>query len=194
MGDGSGAHQRRITGLCISPSLSLLFSPFSPFSLLLSLRSRKKEVRRMEKIDPAIVLLVEDDPGDQKLVKVSLKKQRLANELHIVSSGEEALDFLYQRGKFDGGVPRPDLIFLDLNMPGMGGKGFLRRMKEDENLRKIPVVILTTSDSEQDIIDSYDLHASGYVKKPIDLNEFTDVMKEVGEYWFMICKLPPKEG
>jgi len=148
----------------------------------------------MEKIDPAIVLLVEDDPGDQKLVKVSLKKQRIANELYIVSSGEEALDFLCQRGKYDCGAPRPDLILLDLNMPGMGGKGLLRLMKEDENLRKIPVVILTTSDSEQDIIDSYDLHASGYVKKPVDLNEFKGVMKEVGEYWFMICKLPPKEG
>jgi CheY-like chemotaxis protein len=147
----------------------------------------------MEKIEPAIVLLVEDDPGDQKLVKVSLKKQRIANELYIVSSGEEALDFLHQRGKYDGGAPRPDLILLDLNMPGMGGKGLLRLMKEDENLRKIPVVILTTSDSEQDIIDSYDLHASGYVKKPVDLNEFKGVMKEVGEYWFMICKLPPKE-
>lgn len=148
----------------------------------------------MEKIEPVSVLLVEDDPGDQKLVKVSLKKQRIANELYIVSSGEEALDFLCQRGKYDGGAPRPDLVLLDLNMPGMGGKGLLRLMKEDENLRKIPVVILTTSDSEQDIIDSYDLHASGYVKKPVDLNEFKGVMKEVGEYWFMICKLPPKEG
>ena len=147
----------------------------------------------MEKIDPAIILLVEDDPGDQKLVKVSLKKQRLANELHIVDSGEEALDFLYQRGKYNGGTLRPDLILLDLNMPGMGGKEFLRRIKEDDDLRKIPVVILTTSDSEQDIIDSYRLHASGYVKKPVDLNEFKGVMKEIGEYWFMICKLPPKE-
>ena len=147
----------------------------------------------MEKIEPAIVLLVEDDPGDQKLVKVSLKKQRIANELYIVSSGEEALDFLYQRGKYDGAVPRPDLIFLDLNMPGIGGKGFLHQIKKDENLKRIPVVILTTSDSDQDIIDSYNLQASGYVKKPVDMEEFKKVMKEIGEYWFMICKLPPKE-
>ena len=147
----------------------------------------------MRRIDPAIVLLVEDDPGDQKLVKISLKRQRIANELHIVSSGEEALDFLYQRGKYNGGTPRPDLILLDLNMPGMGGKEFLKRLKKDEDLKKIPVVILTTSDSERDIIDSYHLQASGYVKKPVDLEDFKNVMKEIGEYWFVMCKLPPKE-
>lgn len=149
----------------------------------------------MRRIDPAIILLVEDDPGDQKLVKISLKRQRIANELHIVSSGEEALDFLYQRGKYkyNGGTPRPDLILLDLNMPGMGGKEFLRRIKKDEDLKKIPVVILTTSDSERDIIDSYHLQASGYVKKPVDLEDFKNVMKEIGEYWFVMCKLPPRE-
>ncbi|NQE45139.1 putative methanogenesis regulatory protein FilR2 [ANME-1 cluster archaeon GoMg2] len=147
----------------------------------------------MKKLDPVAVLLVEDDPGDQKLVKVSLKKQRIANELYIVSSGEEGLDFLYQRDKCSSGVPRPDLILLDLNMPGMGGKEFLRRMKEDEDLKTIPVVILTTSDSDQDILDSYNLHACGYVKKPVDMEEFRDVIKEIGEYWFVICKLPPKE-
>jgi CheY-like chemotaxis protein len=146
----------------------------------------------MEELKPAIILLVEDDPGDQKLVKVSLQKQRIANELHVVGSGEEALDFLYQRGKYQGGAPRPDLILLDLNMPGMGGKEFLRLIKEDEELKTNPVVILTTSDSEQDIIDSYSLQASGYVKKPVDLNEFKEVMKQIGEYWFVICRLPPK--
>jgi CheY-like chemotaxis protein len=146
----------------------------------------------MEELKPAIILLVEDDLGDQKLVKVSLQKQRIANELHVVGSGEEALDFLYQRGKYHEGAPRPDLILLDLNMPGMGGKEFLRVIKEDESLKTNPVVILTTSDSEQDIIDSYNLQASGYVKKPVDLNEFKEVMKQIGEYWFIICKLPPK--
>ena len=147
----------------------------------------------MKNLEAVVVLLVEDDPGDQKLVKVSFKKQRIANELHIVSSGEEALDFLYQRDKYSSGVPRPDLILLDLNMPGMGGKEFLRRMKEDEDLKTIPVVILTTSDSDQDILDSYNLQASGYVKKPVDMEEFRDAIKEIGEYWFVICKLPPKE-
>ncbi len=147
----------------------------------------------MERINPVVILLVEDDPGDQKLVKVSLKRQRIANELHVVSSGEEALDFLHRRGKYSAGVPRPDLILLDLNMPGMGGKEFLRRIKSEPSLKTIPVVILTTSDSEEDIIDSYHLQAAGYVKKPVDLENFKHVMNEVGEYWFVICKLPKKE-
>ncbi len=146
----------------------------------------------MRRIDPVRILLVEDDPGDQKLVKVSLKRQRIANELYIVSSGEEALDFLYQRGEYSD-KPRPDLILLDLNMPGMGGKEFLRRIKADESLQTIPVVILTTSDAEEDIIESYHLHASGYVKKPVNIEDFKRVMDEIGEYWFVICKLPPKD-
>ncbi|MBW1677533.1 MAG: response regulator [Deltaproteobacteria bacterium] len=146
----------------------------------------------MKEIEPATVLLVEDDPGDQKLIRVSLNEQRVANELHIVSSGEEALDFLYERGKYCNGTRRPDLILLDLNMPGMGGKEFLTRIKKDEDFKKIPVIVLTTSDSEQDIIDSYNLYASGYVKKPGGLVQFKKVAKEIGEYWFVTCKLPPR--
>ncbi len=146
----------------------------------------------MEELKPATILLVEDDLGDQKLVKVSLKTQKIANKLHVVKSGEEAFDFLYQRGDYNDGTPRPDLILLDLKMPGMGGKEFLRRVKEDEDLRKTPVIILTSSDSEKDILDSYNLQASGYVKKPVDLGGFKDVMKEINEYWFVICKLLPK--
>ncbi len=147
----------------------------------------------MEKIKPATILLVEDDPGDQKLIKVSLKNQKIANELHIVGSGEEAMEFLYHRGKYSDGMPFPDLILLDLKMPGMGGKEFLRRIKQDERMKKIPVVILTSSDSEKDILDSYNLQASGYVKKPVELEDFKRVVKEINEYWFIICKLPPKE-
>lgn len=147
----------------------------------------------MEKIRPATVLLVEDDPGDQKLIKVSLKSQRIANELHIVGSGEEAMDFLYHRGNYSAETPFPDLILLDLKMPGMGGKEFLRRIKQDEKMKKIQVVILTSSDSEKDILDSYNLQASGYVKKPVELEDFKRVMKEIEAYWFIICKLPPKD-
>ncbi len=147
----------------------------------------------MNKLEPPTILLVEDDPGDQKLIRVSLNEQSVANELHIVSSGEEALDFLYQRGKYCNGTCRPDLILLDLNMPGMGGKEFLTRIKNAEDLKRIPVIILTTSDSEQDIIHSYNLFASGYVKKPGDLVQFKKVAKEIGEYWFEICKLPARE-
>ncbi len=147
----------------------------------------------MEEIKPATILLVEDDPGDQKLIKVSLKNQKIANKLYIVGTGEEAMAFLYHRGKYSGRVPFPDLILLDLKMPGMGGKEFLRRIKQDERMKKIPVVILTSSDSDKDILDSYKLQASGYIKKPVELEDFKRVVKEINEYWFVICKLPPKE-
>ena len=147
----------------------------------------------MEKIRPATILLVEDDPGDQKLIKVSLKNQKIANELYIVGSGEEAMEFLYHRGNYSAETPLPDLILLDLKMPGMGGKEFLRRIKQDEKMKKIQVVILTSSDSEKDILDSYNLQASGYVKKPVELEDFKRVVKEIEAYWFIICKLPPKE-
>ena len=148
----------------------------------------------MEKIKPATILLVEDDPGDQKLITVSLRNQKLGNEVRIAGSGEEAMDFLYQRGKYSHETSRPDLILLDLNMPGMGGKEFLRRIKEDEKMKTIPVIILTSSDSDDDIIDTYNLHASGYVKKPVKLEDFKRVMKQINEYWFVICRLPPREG
>jgi len=146
----------------------------------------------MIRLEPVTILLVEDDPADQKLIKKSLVNQRIANDLKGVSSGEEAMDFLHHRGKYDGGAPRPDLILLDLNMPGMGGKEFLRQVKADENLKQLPVIILTTSESEKDILDSYNLQASGYVNKPISLDDFKTVMERIEEYWFMLCKRPPK--
>lgn len=142
----------------------------------------------MQQTESATILLVEDDPMDQKVVKVSLNKQQIDTELHIADSGEDALDFLS-----DEKTPEPDLILLDLRMPGMGGKEFLRRIKEDDQLKKIPVVILTTSDSEQDIQDCYALQAGGYVKKPIDLAELTEVLEEICKYWFTVCKRPLKE-
>lgn len=147
----------------------------------------------MENIKPATILLVEDDPGDQKLITLSLRNQKLGNEVHIACSGEEAMEFLYRRGKYSDEMPRPDLILLDLNMPGMGGKEFLRQIKEDESMKMIPVVILTSSDSEADIIETYNLHASGYVKKPVKLEDFKRVVKGINEYWFVLCRLPPRE-
>lgn len=146
----------------------------------------------MNKLVPVNILLVEDDPGDQKLVKISLKDNRIANDLHIVNNGKDALDYLYHRGDYSDGTPRPDLILLDLNMPGMNGKEFLKQIKSDENLKAIPVVILTSSGAEKDILQGYNLQASGYVKKPPDLMEFKEVIKRIGEYWFVICKRPPK--
>ena len=148
----------------------------------------------MEKIKPATILLVEDDPGDQKLITVSLKNQKIGNKVYTADSGEEAMDFLYQRGKYSHGTSRPDLILLDLNMPGMGGKEFLRQIKEDEKMKSIPAIILTSSDSDDDIIDTYNLHASGYVKKPVKLEDFKRVVKQINEYWFVLCRLPPREG
>ena len=147
----------------------------------------------MEELAPLVILLVEDDIADQKLIKTSLRSEKIANELYSVQTGEEGLDFLYRRGNYSNGTPRPDLILLDLNMPGMGGKEFLRRVKEDEEVKEIPVVILTTSDAERDIIDSYKLQASGYVHKPVTLEEFKEGMKKLKEYWFVLCKRVPKE-
>jgi len=146
----------------------------------------------MEELAPLGILLVEDDLADQKLIKISLRNEKIANDLYTVQTGEEGIDFLYHRGNYSDGTPQPDLILLDLNMPGMGGKEFLRRIKEDERLKQIPVVILTTSEAEKDIIDSYKLQASGYVHKPVTLEEFKGAMKKLEEYWFLLCKLVPK--
>ena len=142
---------------------------------------------------PTNILLVEDDPADQKLIKTSLRDQKVANDLYAVSSGEEGLDFLYGRGDYQGKKIRPDLVLLDLNMPGMGGKEFLKKVKADENLKYIPVVILTTSSEERDIIESYKLQASGYVNKPVSLDEFKDVIRQIKEYWFILCKRLPED-
>ena len=147
----------------------------------------------MQELAPLVILLVEDDLADQKLIKTSLRSEKIANELYSVQTGEEGLDFLYRRGNYSNGTPRPDLILLDLNMPGMGGKEFLRQVKEEEGLKQIPVVILTTSEAEKDIIDSYKLQASGYVHKPVTLDEFKEGMKKLKEYWFVLCKRVPKE-
>lgn len=142
----------------------------------------------MDNLIPVSILLVEDDLGDQKLIKNSMLEQKMSNQLHIVSCGEEALEYLSQSKNGNTETPWPDLILLDLNMPGMGGKEFLKRIKGNEDFNMIPVVILTTSDSEQDILESYKLQAAGYVRKPVLLEAFCDVAKEINEYWFTLCK------
>jgi CheY-like chemotaxis protein len=147
----------------------------------------------MKGLAPLVILLVEDDLADQKLIRTSLRSEKLANDLYSVQTGEEGMDFLYHRGNYSNGTPQPDLILLDLNMPGMGGKEFLRQIKQEEQLKQIPVVILTTSDAERDIIDSYKLQASGYVHKPVTLEEFKEGMKKLKEYWFVLCKRVPRE-
>ncbi len=147
----------------------------------------------MEELAPLVILLVEDDLADQKLIKISLRNEKIANDLYTVQTGEEGLDFLYRRENYSNGTPQPDLILLDLNMPGMGGKEFLRRIKAEEKLKQIPVVILTTSEADKDILDSYKLQASGYVHKPVTLEEFKEAMKKLKEYWFVLCKRVPKQ-
>ena len=144
----------------------------------------------MDNLTPVNILLVEDDPADQKLVKMSFTEQKVANDLHIVDSAHEALDYLRQRHENDNGALQPDLILLDLNLPGMSGKEFLKEVKSDDKLKSIPVVILTTSSSESDILDSYNLQASGYVNKPVDIGEFQEVIKQIEMYWFVVCKRP----
>ena len=145
----------------------------------------------MEELKQITMLLVEDDPADQKLIKMSLLNHKIANYISVAESGEEALDYLSHSKAGDSEYPMPSLILLDLNMPGMGGKEFLRRVKKDDTLGVIPVVVLTSSDFEEDILDSYKLHASGYIKKPVGLQDLHDMVRKLGEYWFVICKQVP---
>jgi CheY-like chemotaxis protein len=134
------------------------------------------------------ILLVEDDLGDQKLIRMSLKEQRITNMPVVTSSAEEALCYLKKNNATDSKDAMPDLILLDLNMPGMGGKEFLRQIKADPQFEAIPVVILTTSDSDKDILESFRLQAAGYVKKPVSLSDFQEVMQTLTDYWFTICR------
>ena len=142
----------------------------------------------MEDLRPVTILLVEDDAGEQKLIKKSLLDQQIAIEVFVAESGEDALEYLSRSKAGDDGCPKPNLVLLDLNMPGMGGREFLRRIKADEKLDTIPVVILTISDSDQDVIESYKLYASGYVKKPVNPKELKEVIRKLEEYWFAICE------
>ena len=131
-----------------------------------------------------VVLLVEDDPGDQKLVKNALTNQEMPNELHITGSGEEALEYLRGSRNLDAQCPRPNLILLDLNMPGMGGKEFLKLIKADSDLCGIPVVILTVSDAQIDIQQCYELNAAGYVQKSASAAELQETISKLAKYWF----------
>jgi two-component system, chemotaxis family, response regulator Rcp1 len=136
------------------------------------------------------ILLVEDNAGDVRLTREALKEGKVLNTLQVVGDGIEALDFLRHKGRY-ANSPHPDIILLDLNLPRKDGREVLAEIKTDPNLRRIPVVILTTSKAEEDIIRSYDLHANCYITKPVDLDQFFTVVKSVEEFWFTIVKLPP---
>ncbi len=135
------------------------------------------------------VLLIEDNPIDVMVTKEAFDKGRLRNHLHAVYDGVEALDFLRRTGSYSN-APRPDLIMLDLNLPKKDGREVLAEIKKDPALRRIPVVILTTSKAEEDIVNSYELHANCFITKPIDLDKFVKVVQSIEEFWFSIVKLP----
>ncbi|SEG98909.1 Response regulator receiver domain-containing protein [Nonomuraea solani] len=138
---------------------------------------------------PIEVLLVEDDQGDILLTKEAFDLNKVRNRLHIVNDGEQAMAFL-QREEGFADAPRPDLILLDLNLPRMGGMEVLREVKADATLRTIPVVILTTSEAEEDILHSYRLHANAYVSKPVDFEQFIRVVRQIDDFFVTVVKLP----
>jgi two-component system, chemotaxis family, response regulator Rcp1 len=138
---------------------------------------------------PIEILLVEDSPGDVRLTKEALRDAKVRNNLHVASDGMEATDFLKRQGKH-ASAPHPDLILLDLNLPKKGGWQVLEEIKADPRLKSIPVVILTTSGAEEDILRSYQHHANCYITKPVDLDQFLKVVKTIDNFWLTIVKLP----
>ncbi len=136
------------------------------------------------------ILSVEDNPGDVRLIQEALRNGKVGNGLRVVKDGVEALMFLHRKGKF-ANVPRPDLILLDLNLPKKGGREVLAEIKADKQLRHIPVVILSTSQADEDILKTYGLRANCYITKPVELDDFMTVLKSIEDFWLTIVKLPP---
>jgi chemotaxis family two-component system response regulator Rcp1 len=141
---------------------------------------------------PIEILLVEDNPGDVDLTREALEGSKIKNMLHVVVNGEDAMAFLRHKGKYTN-APRPDLVLLDLNLPRMDGREVLNQIKSDNDLKRIPVVVLTSSKAEEDILKVYNLHANCYITKPIDLFQFVKVVRAIEDFWFTIVKLPSKE-
>src|SRR5579863_6483275 len=137
------------------------------------------------------VLLVEDNPGDVRLTLEAMKESKVINNLNVANDGVEAMAYLRREGAHQN-VMRPDLILLDLNLPRKNGREVLAEVKADQSLRLIPVVVLTTSQAEEDIVRSYNLHANCYVTKPVDLDQFIEVIKSINDFWFSVVKLPQK--
>lgn len=138
---------------------------------------------------PADFLLVEDNPGDVRLTQEALKSHKVQNNLHVATDGEEALAFLRRQGKY-ANAPRPDIILLDLNLPRKDGREVLAEIKSDSNLKAIPVVIITSSEAEQDVVKSYSLNANCYITKPVNLDQFIKVVQSINDFWLTIVKLP----
>ena len=140
---------------------------------------------------PIHILMAEDNPADVKLTQIALERSKLHNTLHVVEDGVEALEYLRNQGKYLN-AKLPDIVLLDLNMPKMGGHDVLNEIKNDKALKHIPVVILTSSDAEADVLSSYQSHANCYITKPIDMSQFSKIVSAIENFWFTIVKLPPK--
>lgn len=146
-----------------------------------------------ENASPFDILLVEDEPADANLVRAALREGKVFCNLHHVLDGVEALEFLRRQNEAYRAAPQPDMILLDLNMPRMNGREFLAAIKADATLQGIPVVVLTTSDVERDVVASYKLGAAGYITKPVDMEQFIDAIRQIGDYWFTLARLPRKD-
>ena len=145
----------------------------------------------MTAIKPLEILLVEYNPGDVRLTREAMKEGKVLNKLNVVMDGMEAMAYLWNECNYKDAA-RPDLVLLDLNLPKKNGREVLEEIKEDPDLKRIPVVVLTTSRSEQDILKSYNLHANCYITKPVDFEQFSSVVRAVEDFWFTVVKLPPK--
>jgi CheY-like chemotaxis protein len=142
---------------------------------------------------PVEILLVEDNPGDARLTREALKEGKIRNSLHHAMDGVEAMAFLRREGKHQD-APVPDIVLLDLNLPRKDGREVLSEMKQDPRLRSIPVVVLTTSEAEQDIVRTYELHANCYITKPVDLEKFIDIIRAIEDFWLAVVRLPSAAG
>ncbi|BAX91581.1 response regulator [Mycobacterium shigaense] len=145
----------------------------------------------MDATKPIDVLLVEDDAGDELITREAFEQNKIRNRLHVAHDGQEGLDFLYRRGEF-ADAPRPDLILLDLNLPKYSGRQLLEQIKADSELGAIPVVVLTSSSLEEDIVRSYNLHANAYVTKPVDLDQFFKAIRKIDSFFVEVVRLPPR--
>ena len=145
----------------------------------------------VERNGPIEILLVEDNPGDVRLTREALKEGKVYSNLHTVKDGVEAMEFLRRQGRYSS-VPRPDIILLDLNLPKKDGREVLQEIKADDSLKRIPVVVLTTSKAEEDVFRSYSLHANCYVTKPVDLEKFIKVVQSIDRFWLTIATLPTR--
>ena len=149
-------------------------------------------MKNSKSMRPIEILLVEDNPGDIRLTMEALKESKVKNQLHVARDGEEAMDFLHRRRTYTQ-APRPDVILLDLNLPRKDGREVLKEVKEDPELCRIPVAVVTISEAEEDVLKSYNLHANCYIKKPIGIDQFVKVVRCIEDFWFTIVTLPPAD-